>query len=434
MRQAEKLARNHLSDSIKAGVREKFRHGLSKVNGPVSRHVAATAGSSFDLDMEDVPASSFFDEKTSVCHASSSVKSAEFLQIYTVKAAGLKKELEARAAAGAAAEAAGDKTGALAAYRDAVTLCAKLEEAQAILLVFGGVPADLPSMERIHAALLSLFGRPISSIDDVAAFLAFSLSGTKYKRVEVRPFTFEDSQMSGPVGRLLAPALESSFRQLPGWTVLADSDVVSLSGTYWPQDGMLRFVAALRTAAGGELVCVAEAALPGQFPLVSGLKLQPQDFDRALALRKVFQDNELKGDGLSVRARADRYIEGLVCTKGEEVTVSVSVKMPSYVRAIYHRADGERILLVDNYLLDSEDLDVFYGLPSALECSEPYGVAVVQVLASTEMFEPLHTNSVNGHDYIVEDIPGIAFNNHSFKKDAVSQRAETRITLTTMEK
>lgn len=435
LRQAESLARRNLTDSVKVGIRAEFSSVLSEKNGQLSQSVAATVESSSNLDIEGLSLDSFADEKNKTCQAFASVRCEALAKTYTLKAEALKKELEAKSVDGAAAEAAGDKTRAFVAYLDAYTLFAKLEEVQAVARVSGGGNVELPSMDKVRAAVRALSARPIDSADDMAAFLAFFLGGRKeVSKVMVAPFTFKDTRMSSQLGRYFKQAFEAKAKQLAGWDCLDKGGDYILYGTYWPQGGKVKFIASLRRVADGSLVAVAEASMPEKLLSASGLSLEPQNFARAMADRKVFQSDELAGGGLSVEAWTNKGADGVVYTKGEKMTVTVRVNMPSYVRLLYHLADGKRVLLLDNYLLDASKVNVPYTLPYEFECDAPYGAEVLQALASTDKFEPLKTASEGGYDYLAEDLKGAVMKSRGMKKKAASYKAEVRVTLTTMVK
>jgi len=433
LRQAENLARRKLAESIQVGIRSELASTVAEKDGQLSHYVASTVNFSSRVDAEGMFSESFADEKTRTCHAFVFIKRKDVARTYEARVRSLSKELEARIADGASAERTGNRTGALAAYRDAFALFARLEEARAVALSAGGQPGELPSMEKVRSSMRDFSSIPVSSVDDMAGFLLFCLGGRETAaKLMVSPFTFKDSRMSSPLGRYFKQALEGKAKLLSGWDCVDKNADYVLTGTYWPHGNSVKFLAALRRVADGSLVSAAEASMPGKAVLSSGLGMEPQNFARAMADMKVFETDELAGGGLSIEAWTDKGPDGAVYTRGEKMTVTIRVNLPSYIRLVYHLANGKRALLLDNYSIGSDKVNVPYTLPYEFECDAPYGPEVLQAMASTEKFEPLRTTAGDGYDYLAEDLHDAVMKSRGMKKKSSSYKAETRVTITTM--
>ena len=112
----------------------------------------------------------------------------------------------------------------------------------------------------------------------------------------------------------------------------------------------------------------------------------------------------------------------------------VRVNMPSYIRFIYHLADGERTLLLDNYYIDESKVNMVYQIPEEFVCAAPFGAEFLQAFARTEAFEPLKTTGVDGYDMIDENLNEFLPRMRGFKKlKKEVQQAENMVVITTME-
>ena len=112
----------------------------------------------------------------------------------------------------------------------------------------------------------------------------------------------------------------------------------------------------------------------------------------------------------------------------------VRVNMPSYVRFIYHLADGNRTLLLDNYYIDESKVNMVYQIPEEFECAAPFGAEFLQAFARTEPFGSLKTTNVDGYEIINENLNEFVPRMRGFKKlKKEVQQAENLLVITTME-
>jgi hypothetical protein len=114
--------------------------------------------------------------------------------------------------------------------------------------------------------------------------------------------------------------------------------------------------------------------------------------------------------------------------------VYVRVNLPSYIRLMYHLADGRRTLLVDNYYIDESKVNMVVQIPEEFECDAPYGAEVLQAFARTERFEPIEVVEVEGYKVLKEDLGTFLSTTRGMKKAKQGTlQAETRVVMTTME-
>ena len=383
-----------------------------------------------------LPLYDYLSAKASSCRTSSPVKASELLSAATISADLFRNILNRDLAlvAGIERKSAVDKAIVASYYKTVLVDLAQMEELNNVIQAAGGTPVELPLKEKIYSSLHALFGRPVVTPEDMADFFAFSLNAKTMYNCRIVPFVFGDTQMTGPAGRYLAEVMDARFRKVPSWWNGKTRPDKELSGNYWVQDGMLHVVATIRSLPYGGLIRVAEASIPQEAPMFAEDNLKPRNFDKALSVRRYLEANWVKGCGRALVVFANDS-DRTACVRGQEIKISPILNTPSYLRVIQYLADGSPILLVDNYFVDSRPL--LSGISSkefsAIKCGKPYGAGFVQVVASPDLFEPLRVKESNGQNYILDTPEEIARNNHGKLKDGVSQRAETWLTITSME-
>ena len=113
--------------------------------------------------------------------------------------------------------------------------------------------------------------------------------------------------------------------------------------------------------------------------------------------------------------------------------VSIRVNAPCYIRFVYHMADGKRVLLMNEYYMDASKVNLAYELPQEFECSAPFGSEVLQIFSRTDKFEPVLTQSIDGYQYIREELEKFISSARGMKiSKSKTMQAETRINITTM--
>ena len=242
--------------------------------------------------------------------------------------------------------------------------------------------------------------------------------------------------MNSPFSRYLQQQLAQKLTDTADFTIIEPSGTskpaFALSGTYWEQPDGVRVIATLREVGSGKAVAAAEIVIPAAVMKASGLATTPQNFRRAYADMKAFAENEVVGGGLAVEVFTSRGDNPIV-SQGDTLKLSVRVSQPAYIRVLYHLADGNRALLVDNHYVDASKVNKVYELPDEFECAPPFGAETVQVFASTERLPDLRTERTDGYDLLKEDVSSALVKSRGLKKvSGKTMNAEARLTLTTM--
>lgn len=323
-----------------------------------------------------------------------------------------------------------------------------IEEAQTLIVTITGKFED-PILKRTEVNALkvqveerinALRNANTLSIDQAANFLAFGLNmqtGPFKNAVRLANFTYQDTPMASPFSRKFRNMLEQSLINEANYNVVsaesrADGGAV-LTGTYWEENDKLKITAMLRDANSGDALASASCFIPLPVLQREGVDFQPENYHNAMTNMKMFAKDEMKGGELKVEVMTNKGTDGQIYSEGETMKLFIRANRECYVRFIYHLADGSKVLLLDNYYVNRDKVNLIYELPYTFECAEPFGVETLQVNAQTTMFEPLTTRQENGYDFIQENTEQILVKTRGFKKkeDEVL-KAEEIVVITTM--
>ena len=139
--------------------------------------------------------------------------------------------------------------------------------------------------------------------------------------------------------------------------------------------------------------------------------------------------------GLQIDISTNKGTQDLLFSEGETLKLYVQANRPCYLRIVYYLVDKSRILLLDNYYMDTSKVNKIYEIPYEFQCIKPFGAEVLSLNAQEERFETLRIQrSEEGYDFIEENIEQIVANNRALKKvnNISIYRAEKHITITTM--
>jgi len=154
---------------------------------------------------------------------------------------------------------------------------------------------------------------------------------------------------------------------------------------------------------------------------------------------KYFAKNEVVYGDLNVEFWTNKGHKNLIFKDEENMKLFVRVNTPSYIRFIYHLANGMRTPLIENYFIDQSKVNKTVELPEEFVCAPPFGVEKLQVFASTENLPPFNTKQlmIEGVQYevLAEDLPEFLSNTRGMlKKKGEVKNAERVLTITTVRK
>ena len=455
--QAVEAARRNLIEQIQVKIRSESTTSLQATNIDYSDFYASTTVSSSSLEIWGLEASTYYDRRKKLWHALVATRKDQLLESYRRKTEGLAGEIKEHFEAGLSREAAGQPTEALAEYLLCYPLFDHFQEAANLMFAVGAVTfessfGELPATPRgkitramLREAVDHLIERPIRNAKDLAWSLAYQLDkqlDSPGGSVMTTPFTFQDTRMGSPFARYFQPILDHQLTSMARWGIVpqtaqfeAGGQRYVLTGRYWDQPAGIKLMAEVRRIPDGELVASADVLVAASILQATNRDLKPQNFSTALSEQKQFRKDEVIGGGLMVDVWTDRGAENLLYTDGEILRIYVRVNVPSYIRMIYHFADGTRTLLMDSHYIDDTKVNKVYQLPDEFECAPPFGPEVLQVFARTEPFDPVETVEEDGYYILKDDLPQFLAQTRGFKrKKPETMQAERRVRITTLAK
>lgn len=432
-----------ISRRIRVTISSKTSTAVEESNQKFAEYVNMVTQSSTSLHLEGVETETYNDDGT--FYALAYARREALAENYRAKVQKLKEDVYEVIGQAQELGANGDKSQAIEKYSAAYALLGELQEAISVLIVaeagsFAEIDTVSVSPEKVTGAINSIINRPIRSADDAAWLVGYML-GQQQKGgnglVRVDPLTYQDTKMSSQFGRYIQQLLEQRLASVAKWTVgglLGEARWI-VSGTYWLHSDQVKLFVQVRELRSGNMVANTEVTFPKAI-IDTAISLTPQNFVQALSDQRVFNKDEVVNGGLQVEVWTDRANDGMVYTKDDTMHVYVRVNRPSYVRLVYHMADGRRNLLLPNYPIDMNNVNRVIEIPQTFVCSEPYGAEVLQAFARTEPFEPVETQQIDGFQILSEGLDKFVGQTRGMKavKDTAAQQAEARVVVTTMEK
>jgi len=282
------------------------------------------------------------------------------------------------------------------------------------------------------------------TIDEAAAIIATDISSIKDKfegPIKLSYFTFQETGMNSPFSRRMQIALEQRLNSV-GINIDNSVNVSQPSttskgtlilGSYWEEGSNVRVVCMARSVETGKTITSTEVKLSAGKLIEANLQIKPENFQDAYANMRVFSKGEIEGGDLNIEIWTNKGSNNLIFTKGEQMKLFVRANKECYLRVIYHLADGQKVLLLDNYYISTDKVNKVYELPYEFECSEPFGVETLQLNAQELAFGGLRTQSQDGYEFVIDDMQTLLIGTRGMKKLNKNElKAERRITITTM--
>lgn len=332
------------------------------------------------------------------------------------------------------------------------TLFREAEEAQTLLVAINKIASDdlvkYSDYSKLHSELDEQSGKIRKadnlSIDEAASILTSELSRQKnllVSPIKLSYFTFQETGMNSPFSRRMQIALEQKLiaagisidKSIETGSNSVSTKGTLISGTYWEEGNSIRVICIAKSIETGKPIASTEVKLSAEKLAQANLQTKPENFQEAYANMRVFSKGEIEGGDLKVELWTNKGADNLIFTEGEHMKLSVRANKECYLRVIYHLADGQKVLLLDNYYISTDKVNKVYELPYEFECSEPFGVETLQLNAQELAFGGLRTQKQDGYEFIVDDMQTILVTTRGMKRIEKSDlKAEKRVTITTM--
>ncbi len=330
---------------------------------------------------------------------------------------------------------------------DALQLVSQIEQAQSVIIVLKRTDFEKDiQIDRvvklktdIDNAMQEANRGSANTLDDACFFIARGLkvkTGAINSPVRVSAFTFQDTRMGSELSSRIHQSLTSRLVSTAGFNVIPAGPAAEgylLTGTYWKDAGQIKLIATLRED-NGRIAATAEAILSMDWITANTIRYLPENFEDAYARMRIFDKDEIiKGD-LNVEIWTNKGDDNLIFNEGERLRFYVRASKECYIRFIYHLANNQSVLLLDNHYIAAGMANKVVEIPGEFECAEPFGVETLQVNAQTKPFDPLRITSQDGYDYISETLHQVVAATRGIKKVTpdIVEKAEKRIVFTTL--
>ncbi|MDW7690461.1 DUF4384 domain-containing protein [Flammeovirgaceae bacterium SG7u.111] len=457
-------ARLELVESINVTIKSVGTINITNVNSKTHEYFKKTSASYSKVNLTGLQVDTYYDKRKKEAFAFAFADKQKLVEAYKIT---LNKNAEAIKRKVATAEefiAAGDNQNALKHYFETLPMFREFEEGFTVIVALD--PAKLAELDQaitsidelkngVNQGVAQLQKGETLTLDDVAYMMAkgYHLQLKKPEQtVKLANFTYQDTKMASPLSKRWTSLFEkklvdvadfpvttggtSSFYQGGNpYTENTQKEVkYVITGTFWEEGDKLKFISIFRELESGKALASMESTMMLSWLEQNQIGVKPQNFEEAYSNLKVFSRDEIVGGGLMIDSWTNKGDENLIFTEGETMKVYARVNKPCYLRFIYHTADGQRVLLLDNYYIDQSKVNKVYEIPEEFTCTEPFGVETLQINARTEPFEALHTSSQYGYDFIVDNLEEVVANTRGFKKtkNAKVLTAEKRVMITTM--
>lgn len=332
---------------------------------------------------------------------------------------------------------------------EALTLVEQIEQAQTVIIVLkdNDFEKDI-QLERlvklrtgIDKVLREVNHGNANTLNDACFFLARGIklqAGALSSPMRLSAFTFQDTRMGSEFSNRINQSLTSVLVRNSGYSVIATGSKQGdylLTGTYWKDADEIKLIATLRQN-NGSIVATSEAILPIAWIATNRIHYLPENFEEAHARMRIFDKDEIiKGD-LNVETWTNKGDGNLIFTEGEKLKFYVRANKECYIRFVYHLADNQSVLLLDNFYIAAHLANKVVEIPDEFVCAEPFGAETLQVNAQTEPFAPLKIRREYGYDFILETLNDLVMRTRGIKKVTPEKidRAEKRIVFTTLKK
>jgi hypothetical protein len=279
---------------------------------------------------------------------------------------------------------------------------------------------------------------PASSIEDAADALVLQLTRqgvTTADRLIISPFSYGSTNFSSSLGKQLAIELEESFaRSNRNAEQKAHPRELYARGVYYEFEGNVRVSVTTIEAQSGLLTAGAEVRFPVS-SIPPHLELRAINFETALEKERVLSRGESISGDLKMKVWTDRGYRGVVYSEHEELRLYLRVNRPAWVRLLYTLANGEVILLEDDYFLDSPNVNVDFEYPTRFEIAPPFGIETIHAMAFTQepAALPTATRKVDGVTYkaVPDGVTSVIKARGLVKRKRGQTVAEDFVTITT---
>lgn len=449
LKRVENYAKAQVVEYIQVTVKSETSREVTESGKNFMENFNSMYSSSSTLNLTGLKIETAYDQKGKTGYAMAIAKRSELLGYYKelVNSGITEAEIKLKSAQESMKEGKGEQ--ALKLSLESIAQIPNVEQAQTVVIaLLRGDASDTETQVNrltkvksdIENVMREVQRSGGNTIDDISFFLARGIkmqTGEITTPISLTNFTYQDTKIGSELSNRLNQSLTSKlvangFQIVPAGP---KTEGYILTGTYWKEPNDLKLIATLKKT-DGSLVATSEAYLPLAYINSSNVKYLPENFEEAYSRMRVFNKDEVVKGDLNVEIWTNKGEENLVYTEGEKLKFYVRSNKECYIRLIYHLADNQSVLLMDNYYVAAHMANKVIELPDEFECAEPFGVETLQVNAQTEPFAALRTRDIDGYQFIDESLNEILVGTRGIKKVSQKQvdKAEKRVVFTTMKR
>lgn len=208
----------------------------------------------------------------------------------------------------------------------------------------------------------------------------------------------------------LATYLESDFVKIAGFEVLKNTRSLDatvqyiISGSYTIEEDKIKVTSILKDPDTDITIGTATAYLRTNFLTQNNIEYENKNEPILEQRLEALEETSVVND-FEIDVWTNKGNNNPIFREKEKMQISLKVNEVCYIRVIDIFADGTEVLLVDNFKIESYNVNKDYTIPITFECSEPFGAETIIVMAQTgKPFPHINTVDYYGSKKIIDDI------------------------------
>lgn len=255
------------------------------------------------------------------------------------------------------------------------------------------------------------------------------------KQVKINNFVEATNNLPSHFSNILASYLETDFPSIANISVqrnqsrsLNENICYTIDGKYFVEGEKLRINCNLTDPQNNIIVASANAYIKLIFLSNNKISYTPQNIKQFNEDQRIIDKEKIKND-FFIDVWTNKGNENPIYEDGEQMTITIEASKECYIRIIDIFADGTKLLLLDNFKIETSMINKPYTLPQSFLCTGPdFGAERILVLAQTSgRFENIPTTDYYGYKKIENFTRG-------FVQLTNNQKAEKYINLITVPK
>ncbi len=445
-------AKTQLIETIYVKIKSITTSKIAVENEETVSSIKQSSVSLSNVKISGLSTETYYDKRRSTCYVITYAKRNDISKLYKTTIANKKLKIEQEISNAKSFAKNKDLPNALKSYNNTGSIFRDIEEAQALIIAFEYKSINAPELYikevnnlklEVRNGITALQKNKLLTLSDVCYFISHNLkiqTGKINQTIRLANFTYQDTKMASQFSKRMTVAFQQELVN-QGFNITTnaspfDSDdiLLILNGTYWEDGDYIKIVSVLRELKTGKAIASIEGLLPKKWLESRNIKFKPNNYEEAYNNFVKFTKNQINSTGLVVNFSTNKGDDNLIYTKGEVLKIYIKTNKECYIRFIYYLADGSKVLLLDNYFIGNSIVNKIFQIPHEFECTDPYGVETLQLVAKTSRFDMLNTYKEDGYEYITDELKIVLRKTRGFKKKTNQDGiTEKRLIITTME-